>query len=375
MKELGLYIHIPFCKSKCYYCDFNSYSGKESIQNEYIKCLIEETEKNLPLIKQYDIKSIYIGGGTPTYLNLDSLKMLLSYLKQFVSADIEYTLEANPGTLSEDKLKLMKRNGINRLSMGLQSFDDSLLKKIGRIHKSGDFIHNYNLARGLGFDNINMDLMFAIPGQSMDSFLNTLNEAIKLKPEHVSCYSLIIEEGTALYEDYKKGHIKETDEDNDRNMYHLAISKLKSAGYEQYEISNFSLPDFESRHNIIYWKCNEYLGLGAGAHSFINGTRFSNILKPEEYIKKINEGHSPRFEYNELTLRDRVQEFMFMGLRMNEGVSYDEFHERFKQDMKKVYGDKIKKLINSGLLKEEGRKISLTEFGRDVSNQVFVEFI
>lgn len=375
MKDLGLYIHIPFCKSKCFYCDFNSYSSKEGIQDEYINSLITELDMRSDTLKRNNIKSIYVGGGTPTYLNLGAMNKLLDKLQEYMAGGVEYTWEANPGTLTDEKLKLLKKRGVNRLSIGLQSCDNNILKYLGRIHTFEDFISNYYLARELGFGNVNVDLMFSIEGQTMEAFDATLKKVISLNPEHISCYSLIIEEGTPFGEMKKRGKLKEFDEELDRKMYYHAKDLLREAGYRWYEISNFAKPGYESRHNIIYWRTKDYLGAGTAAHSLIDSRRFSNELSPEKYIGKIKEGSLPVVWHEDLTLQERMSEFMFMGLRMMEGVSLDEFKSRFGVDMYSVYGRAIDGLIKKGLLYAANGRLRLTDFGVDVSNQVFVEFV
>lgn len=375
MEDLSLYVHIPFCKSKCYYCDFNSYSNKEHIQHQYIDSLIGEMDQRVSVLENYKIRSIYIGGGTPTYLSLESLEKLLVNLKKYTGPEVEYSCEANPGTLTKEKLLLLRDGGVNRLSIGLQSWNNSILKKLGRIHTVEGFIENYNLARTLGFKNINVDLMFSIQGQTLDDLSNTLDNVIALQPEHISCYSLIIEEGTLFYEMVQNGQLCEMDEDYDRAMYYLACKKLKDSGYIRYEISNFAKPGFECRHNITYWDTEDYLGLGAGAHSLIRGARFSNEPLPERYIQNIKESKSPVSWKEELSLDDRISEFMFMGLRMTKGVSFQSFKERFKSEMMDVFGKQIDKMSKNGLLDIKEGRIMLTDLGVDLSNQVFVEFV
>lgn len=375
MKELGLYIHIPFCKSKCYYCDFNSYSGKEHMQEEYVDSLIKEMESRSSVLGSCSIKSIYIGGGTPTFLNLHAMGKLLSYLKKYAGGGIEYTCEANPGTLTSDKLLLMRDNGVNRISIGLQSWDDRILKKLGRIHCYSDFLNSYNQARRAGFDNVSIDLMFSIQGQSLEDFENSIDNVISIGPEHISCYSLIIEEGTPFYKQFEDGALKEIDEDTDRSMYYMASRKLKDSGYFRYEISNYAKLGYESKHNIIYWKTGDYLGVGAGAHSCIENVRFSNIKSPEKYIGMLNSSKLPLYSREELSELDRISEFMFMGLRMTEGVDFLDFKKRFNKDLFDVYANEINTLETKGLIKLRQNALMLTDLGVDLSNQVFVEFL
>ena len=374
MDDLGLYIHIPFCKSKCFYCDFNSYSDMENIQDEYIDSVINEVCSRSSILGSYRIKTVYIGGGTPTYLNLKSFNKLLSFLKLYINSDTEYTCEANPGTLTIEKLSLMKKMGINRLSIGLQSWNNDVLKSLGRIHTVGEFLENYHNARSIGFNNINIDLMFAIQGQTIDNFSNTLDSVIGLSPEHISCYGLIIEEGTRFGDMFASGQLKEIDEETDRVMYYLAIDKLKYSGYSRYEISNYAKPGCESLHNTIYWETKSYLGIGAGAHSFIGNVRFSNEILPEKYISMIKDSQMPVAWQEELTQEQKMSEFMFMGLRMIKGVDLHEFKKRFGIELFSVYESEINELIKKGLIIIQNERLILTDIGIDLSNQVFVEF-
>ncbi len=375
MEKLGLYIHIPFCKSKCFYCDFNSYSGKDYLQERYVDSLIAELKFREPIIEKSGISTIYIGGGTPTYLNNIAFKKLFSYLKRYYRSGVEYSCEANPGTLNKEKLSILKENGVNRLSIGLQSWNDDILKRLGRIHNVYDFIENYDSARKIGFDNINVDIMFSIQGQTMSDFENTLDNVCNMNPEHISCYGLIIEDGTLFGERYKNGELKEVDEDTDRAMYYTAVEKLRKAGYLRYEISNFAKSNYECRHNIIYWDTRHYLGIGAGAHSYIGDVRFSNVTAPEKYIRLIENYKLPVADEEHLTTDDMMSEFMFMGLRMTKGVQFSDFKNRFGLDMENVYGKQIEKLQKYGLVKVNGNSLSLTDRGIDISNAVFVEFI
>lgn len=375
MKDLSLYFHIPFCKLKCNYCDFNSYGNKEDIQEEYILCLIKEFKKRLELINKYNINTVFIGGGTPTYLNSYCLEMLLSSIKKNISTQIEFTCEANPGTLDIEKLNILKRYGVNRLSIGLQSFDDDILKFLGRIHTSYEFTKNYFAAREVGFNNINIDLIFSIPGQSNESFINTIKEVVELKPEHISCYSLIIEEGTKFYNMVKNNTIKEVDDNTDREMYYSAVDLFGKYNYKQYEISNFAKTGFECMHNITYWSCREYIGIGAGAHSYIDNLRFSNEKIPEKYMSEIKLDKLPIATEEILSLDDKISEFMFMGLRMIKGIDIKEFKYRFNIDVTELYKKQIKKLIEQKLIIVDDKRIYLTKKGIDLSNIVFLEFL
>ncbi len=373
MKEIVLYVHIPFCKQKCFYCDFPSYAGKEGLEDEYINALIKEID-----LKCSDkvIKSLFIGGGTPSHLNEDNLYKLLnklnglSYIK-----DAERTIECNPGTLTESKLKIIRDCGMNRISMGLQTTDNSLLKKIGRIHTIEEFRENYNRARKFGFKNINIDIMFGLPNQSVFDYKKTLNDIIELNPEHISCYSLIIEEGTPFYDMSEKGLLNLPKEDDEREMYKLTKNILEQNGYHQYEISNYSKEGMECYHNKVYWKCEEYLGVGVSSSSYINGNRIKNIDSITEYIKRICIGKEVYEDILKNTEKENMEEFMFLGLRMIQGVNKDDFKKKFKKDIYDVYGEVIKDNIKKDLLKEKNNYIFLTGKGIEVSNWVMSEFI
>ncbi len=354
------------------------------MEGPYVDALIKEMKQRFSKLgDQYNIKSIYIGGGTPTYLNYEDLKKLLIFLKDFYKDNIECTCEANPGTLSYEKLLLLKEYGVNRLSIGLQSLDNNMLKYLGRIHSFEDFMENYKTARELGFKNINVDLMSSIQGQAIDDFANGLKFICGLNPEHISCYGLIIEENTVFGRQYKSGKLQMIDEDTDYKMYKTAINILKDKGYTRYEISNYAKTGFESSHNIIYWKTKEYIGLGAGAHSYIDGLRFSNELSIKKYIEKIEKGSLPTCFEEKLSTKEKMAEFMFMGLRMMEGVELLDFKNRFEIDIMSVYGKQIEELIKKDLAviynnrEKEGERLmlKLSDKGIDISNRIFVEFI
>lgn len=373
MKEISLYVHIPFCKQKCMYCDFPSYAGKEKYMDDYIEALNEELLKKR---EHYLIRSIFIGGGTPSYLdekNLESLLLTLNKLN--FKENVEFTIECNPGTLTREKLEIMKKYNINRLSIGLQSTNNMLLKDIGRIHTYEIFKNNFLLARQVGFENINVDLMFGLPNQSLEEWRNTLLEIAKLSPEHISAYSLIIEEGTCFYNLYNADKLNLPSEEIEREMYICTKEILNKHGYNQYEISNYSKPNKECLHNKIYWSCKEYLGVGASASSFINNARIKNIDDIDKYIKNISRDESIVEEVHENNIKDSMEEFMFMGLRMTEGIDINEFAKRFDEDIYKVYGGVIEKYINKELLASKEGKLYLTSKGIELSNYVMSDFI
>ncbi|HHW56233.1 MAG TPA: oxygen-independent coproporphyrinogen III oxidase [Clostridia bacterium] len=375
MREIGLYIHIPFCKRKCYYCDFNSYAGYDYLFDDYIRALLMEIESNST--KDYNVISVYIGGGTPNLLPSSYIEEILkSVVKNYKILDgCEITIEMNPGLITEEKLKIYKGSGINRVSIGLQAFQNRLLKYIGRIHTIEEFLENYELVKKF-FDNINIDLMYALPTQTFKEWQETLKEVVKLQPTHVSTYSLILEPNTSFYRLYEKGQLPIVDEEEELKMYHWGIEFLKEKGYQHYEISNFALPTFECRHNILYWECKNYLGFGAGAHSYTGGLRYSNIENVKDYIKGVLERKSAVKEKIELTKQDKMAEFMFLGMRMTKGVYDKDFKKRFGVSLFEIYGKVIQKYLKEGLIEVDNEYVKLTtERGIDVSNAIFEEFL
>ena len=376
-KNLGIYIHVPFCKSKCYYCDFNSYTNKNELICDYFASLKKEALLYLKKLNSYDIGSVFIGGGTPSIVDANYIEDIMDFLKKNIifSKEVEITIEANPESLSYTKLNLYKKSGINRISIGLQAWQDTLLKRIGRIHTKDKFIESFNMAKEVLTDNINVDLMFGIPGQSMEDWLETVTEVADLEPKHISCYSLKFEEGTDMHTNLSKGKITPIDEELDREMYYKATEILKQRGFNRYEISNFAIGQYESRHNILYWKTGEYIGFGAGAHSYFEGKRFNNKYNLEEYIQDIEMLAHTVQNVEKINLRGRISEFMILGLRLTEGISNFEFKDRFKKDMFSLFGSKIDNLVGKGLLYKENERIRLTTRGFDLANQVFLEFI
>lgn len=339
---------------------------------DYVRRLCREMGEAAPSFQGIGVKSVFFGGGTPSILPPALMGRIMDKIMSAydVNSDAEISMEANPGTLDAAKLREYKSMYFNRLSMGLQAWQDRLLERLGRIHRGGEFEDNFLQARDSGFKNINVDLMFSLPGQTMDDWQETLEKVIRLDPEHISAYSLIIEEGTPFFDMHEKGQITETDENTDRRMYYLAKEMLSDKGFRQYEISNFAKDGFECRHNITYWRTEEYRGFGLGAHSYVDGTRFHNSADMKEYM-----AGGGRLDIEKLTPEEMQEEFMFMGLRMNEGISREEFLKRFKTDITSVYGQEISELISEGLLTENKGRISLTDRGIDVSNQVFEKFI
>ena len=373
MKEISLYIHIPFCKQRCFYCDFPTFSGKERFRKDYIEALVKEIEEKC---SDYLIKTIFIGGGTPSYLEENELeKLLITVSKLNLSDKLEYSMECNPGTVNEEKLKIMKKYGINRISFGLQSCNDNLLKKIGRIHTFDEFLENYNLARKVGFNNINVDLMYGLPNLTIKDWENTLERICDLKPEHISAYSLIIEEGTAFHNLYEKNILKLPSEEDERVMDKLTKEILKANGYHQYEISNFALEGKECEHNKVYWSLKEYIGVGSASSSYIDGSRFSNTTNINDYIEKINNNVSVVIDKYENSIKDEMEEFVFMGLRMISGIDLLRFKKKFGIDINSIYKEVIEKNIKDGLLVVKEDKMFLTAKGMELSNSVMSDFI
>lgn len=372
-KSIGIYVHIPFCKAKCYYCDFISYSNKANLIEEYIKALVKEIE--YVDLEKYSIDTIYIGGGTPSILDSKYIKEILEKITP--EKDAEITIEINPGTCNKEKLEEYKKIGINRLSIGLQSTDNKLLAEIGRIHTYEEFLRTYNQAREIGFSNINVDLMLGLPNQTLEILEKSVKTVVSLKPEHISIYSLILEEGTKLYDMVNEGKLKLPSEELERNMYWRIKHILEKKGYIHYEISNFAKEGYKSRHNIDCWKQKEYIGLGASAHSYLDNKRYSNTESIENYIKNIN---NHEFEKNitihEIqTKEDKQNEYMILGLRKLEGVSIRKFRNKFKENPILFYKDELGKLIEEGLIEISKNQIRLTDRGLDLANLVFEEFI
>lgn len=374
---LGLYIHVPFCAQKCYYCDFNSYKIKSNEKEDYLINIEKEMEFYKEEFKDKYFDTVFFGGGTPSILKIDELRKLVNYMfENFnIKKDAEITIECNPGTINKEKLKAIKEMGINRLSIGLQATQNYHLKSIGRIHTYEEFEKNYYDAIDVGLTNINVDLMYALPNQKEEEWKETLDKIIKLNPSHISAYSLILEEGTKLYDMYENNEFNLLDEDTDIDMYEYTINTLKKHGYSQYEISNYAKKGKECKHNIIYWKCDNYLGLGPGASGYINDIRYSNIEDLNEYNNKINQNIKPISEENKLSEKDKIEEFIFMGLRMNEGINLEVFKERFKIDFYELYKEVLDKLLERELIKLDKFNLSLTQKGREISNSVFIEFI
>ena len=380
-EELGIYIHIPFCMQKCLYCDFVSYINKSECVKEYINCMIKEIQSYD--FKKYNITTIYIGGGTPSFIESDYIKEIINVIQNKLEKndtrweDIEITIEVNPGTVTLEKLNDYKTVGINRISLGLQATQDRLLKQIGRIHNYKDFLEAYELLKRVGFNNINVDLMIGLPNQSIKDLKESLEKIIKLNPNHISVYSLIIEDGTPISQLLDEEKIKLPDEEIERQMYWYVKNKLELNGYNHYEISNFSKKGKESKHNLNCWKQKQYIGIGAAAHSYFKDIRYSNTNNIEEYIKNIKENNIEKNRKIEekQTIEDKKNEFMMLGFRMIEGVDIADFKAKFVDNPLYVYREKIKKLTDEGLIEVDLNNIKLTNKGLDLANVVFEEFI
>lgn len=363
----GLYIHIPFCIKKCKYCDFTSYAGCDDKIDAYLNATFNEMEE----YKGESVDTVFIGGGTPSMLSPEQITQLMNNIrKNFdLSSDCEISMESNPGTLNTDKMHAMYDGGINRVSVGVQSFNDSELELIGRIH-NGDMAYNniWQLSQ-MGFNNINLDIMSALPLQSTQTLLNTLKKAIELPITHISAYSLILEDGTPLKREYENGAFTLPTDDEDREMYAITVDFLKKHGFMRYEISNFAKEGYECRHNLKYWQCDEYIGIGAGAHSYIGNERFFNTDNLQEYI------NGAKREVTLLTKNDKISEFMMMGLRTQKGVCNQEFKKRFGVEINDIFKSETEKFIKLGLMNYDGSCYSLSDRGFDISNSIMCEFI
>lgn len=376
-KDLGLYIHIPFCVRKCEYCDFLSWSTGEEEREQYVKALLLEIESYREFAKGYRVSTVFIGGGTPSVLLPEQMERVLQKIYEVFELEKrpEITIEVNPGTVDEKKLQCYKENGINRLSMGLQSVNDEKLRLLGRIHTYRDFVESYELARKVGFDNISLDLISSIPGQNLQEWKKELETAAAQNPEHISVYQLIIEEGTPFYERYAEHPELLPDEETSREIYLWTGEFLKEAGYEQYEISNYTKSGKESRHNLKYWERGDYLGLGLGAASMVRNIRMSNTKDMKTYLERCTQPKTMREDVQFLEEPRQMEEFMFLGLRKTRGVSKKEFRRTFGREMDMVYEKALHKCLENGMLLEHKDRIFLSEEGTLLSNMVLSEFL
>ena len=372
-KKIGLYIHIPFCVSKCRYCDFLSMPYDYDVREQYTMSLCKEIERFAKEhADEYVVNSVFFGGGTPSILEPELFEKIISTVRDNfkMNTDSEITIECNPGTVTYDKLGTYKENGVNRISFGLQSANDSELKALGRIHTFSDFMDSYDNALKAGFSNINVDIMSALPSQGIEGYRNTLEKVLSLDIKHISAYSLIIEEGTPFFEMNEKGLLKLPSEEDERQMYYMTEELLAKNGFHRYEISNYARDGYECRHNKIYWERGEYVGFGLGAASLISDIRYSNTRDMKEYLEDFSSGR----ENEILSLEDKMSEFMFLGLRMTKGIEISEFERQFKSDIYDIFGSEIKKHEGNGLLVEKEGRLMLTGKGFDLSNYVFADF-
>ena len=399
-KKLEIYVHIPFCAKKCAYCDFLSFPGNMRMRREYTDKLLEEIRIQSSFVREYQVDTIFLGGGTPSVRDVTDITAIMGTLKEHydIAPDAEITIEVNPGTVKMEGLVAYREAGINRVSMGLQSADDTELRYLGRIHTYDEFLKSFQRVRMAGFTNVNVDLISAIPGQTPESWRNTLKKTAMLKPEHISAYSLIVEEGTPFYDRYG-GHVEMEsyemspeerrrlmalpdlpDEDTEREMYYMTRNCLAEQGYERYEISNYARPGFECRHNVGYWTGTGYLGLGLGASSYLEGCRFHNTSDFQSYVSAHLDDEAEfcqalRQDMEQLSVKSKMEEFMFLGLRLTRGVSVEGFITRFGQSIRNVYGGVIDKLEREGLLEHKNGYYRLTERGLDLSNYAMSLFL
>lgn len=386
-KEFGLYIHIPFCRQKCFYCDFPSFAGREKKIDKYLQAL----EQEFALLRQrvhskdnvrdteskFAPRTIYIGGGTPTALNANQLAKLLDIVQKYVAVSEaeEFTVEMNPGTVDREKLLLLQQAGVNRLSVGVQSFDDHCLQKIGRIHTAQEAVDTIELAYNLGFDNISLDLIYGLPQQNMEILTQSVERALTLPVQHISIYGLQLEEGTAFHRMEALGKLQLPTDELVETMHDYIVKKLPEAGYQRYEISNYALPGYESKHNLSYWQDVDYLGLGSGAHSYWQGTRYENPRSIDDYISALEAGRLPANVEEQVDRQAHMEEYCFLGLRTAAGIDKNLFQQKFGVDLLTIYGKTIEKLVAQDLLQHTAKGIALTPLGMKYGNQVFAEFL
>ncbi|MCO7150633.1 radical SAM family heme chaperone HemW [Vagococcus lutrae] len=371
------YLHIPFCEHICYYCDFNKVFIEGQPVDEYIDMLIREMSFLKEEVSAHPLSTMYIGGGTPTSLSAKQLeKLMIGIHEQLpLASGVEFTVEANPGDLTADKISVLKNYGVNRLSMGVQSFDDRLLKKIGRKHTASDVFDTMRLLEKSGLNNVSIDLIYALPGQSLESFQDSLDKALSLDLPHYSLYSLILENQTVFYNLARQGRLHLPDEDEEGDMFDLATSFMEAHGRKQYEVSNFAIPGKESQHNLVYWNNEEYYGLGAGASGYLDGVRYRNFGPIQQYMQPLKEQKRPIRDEEILTEQARMEEELFLGLRKREGVSYTLFYEKFNQSLDEVFGNVIEELVAEKLLVKDTQHIALTRRGLALGNNVFQRFL
>lgn len=378
-QQWGLYIHIPFCRQKCFYCDFPSFAGREHYEADYTDALCRELAVQGVLYREKwgSPRTIYMGGGTPSLLPIGLLAKILQAIADVFgdAADREFTVECNPGTVDAAKLRALRAGGVNRLSFGVQTFDDTLLKKIGRIHTGAQAREAMALARTAGFQNVSMDLIYGLPGESLAELERDLEAMVALEPEHISIYGLQLEEGTAFAKMQEMGRLMLPDDDTVERMYDTMTAFLPAHGYARYEISNFAKPGFESRHNLSYWQDVPYLGVGAAAHSYLEGQRYENVREIPAYIEGIRTGKGVRRQEETMTREIAMEEFAFLALRTARGIDRARFERRFGVPLEAVYADAIAKLKRQGLLEADEAGVHLTPLGMKYGNMAFEEFL
>ena len=376
---LGVYVHVPFCLRKCIYCDFNSRPLDKGLAERYVKALVREARSRAPQCMERAARAstLYLGGGTPTCLELEHLARIIDACGESFAlpADAEVTVECNPGTVDEEGLRLLRQVGANRLSIGAQAFQDGLLRRMNRIHGVADTFRAVEAARAAGFENLSLDLMFGLPGQTTADWEETLEKTVGLGPEHVSAYALQLEPGTPLARMVEDGSVRLPGEDDEVAMWDAAVDVLNAAGYERYEISNYARPGFRSAHNLIYWTGGDYIGLGAGACGRLGNTRTYNAASPEEYCAKVEAGMDPAESIEHLDGRTMMVETVIMGLRLAEGISMEEFERRFGVSMHEAFPGAVERLERRGLLMREGVRVKLTGKGFYLANVAFREFV
>lgn len=376
-KRLGIYVHVPFCLKKCFYCDFLSVPVSDREMEQYFFALMEEILAYREFSLLYSVQSIFFGGGTPSLPSGEWIARILEEIRKvfFVEEGAEITVECNPETADREKFLIYWEAGVNRISFGLQSVHNKELKELGRIHTYEKFLAGFRMAREVGFCNCNVDLMSGLPEQTLSGWEDTIRKVIMLKPEHISAYSLIVEEGTPFYKRMEEGRLFLPDEEEERQMYQKTAEWLEEAGYRRYEISNYAKPGWECRHNLIYWTGQEYLGLGLGASSYMNQVRFRNTSDFAEYRRNRKDLDRLHTEVERLTLENQMEEFMFLGLRKMDGISKAEFKRKFSYSIKTVYGEIVEKWKKKGFLEEDENQIWLTQEGIHISNVILADFL
>ncbi len=375
-RATSAYIHIPFCQHLCYYCDFNKVFIEGQPVDEYIAAVLNETKLQLIEYPVENVPTIYVGGGTPTSLSANQLEVLLKGLREILPySEGEFTVEANPGDLTEEKLQVFKNNGVNRVSMGVQTFDNHLLRKIGRKHTAEDVYDSIKLLDKMDFNNITIDLIYALPGQTLESFRETIQQALALDLPHYALYSLILENKTMFMNWIRKGKMILPEQDIEAQMYLEVMEALEKAGKKQYEISNFAQPGYESQHNMVYWNNQNYFGIGAGASGYLGDKRYKNSGPIQHYLQPLKEDQLPIIEEEFLTVKSQIEEELFLGLRKKEGVSKEKFKERFGRRIEDIYSLVIEELVNEKLLQISDQRIFLTQAGMFKGNEVFEKFL